>query len=69
MVDEFELQGLFNPYFVQVPDGYHTERIVRDEEPVAGPVRWDDPPTTVKWHLEPCRIPKFRTELRWEVVI
>ncbi len=68
-VDEIlQRHGLLVPEFVQVQDGFYTERIVLDAVPPAGPVS-EGPtfPETVAFHTErlPLPLPRYRTELVW----
>lgn len=70
--DFLRLNGLFEPMFVQAPDGFYTERLVIDTPITAGYVTEASDPmaaTVVEWHTEPCVEPKFKTELRWELEI
>lgn len=58
------------PEFVEVPDGHYTRKVTVPPEKIDAAVRsWDssDPIGyfTVDGDYEPCRIPKYRTELRW----
>ena len=64
MLAEIEV-GILEPYFVDVPDGHYTRRWVPDGLPEVGYFAEDAVPTTAAGHYEPCRIPRFRKELRY----
>lgn len=57
--------GLVEPFFAEVPDGHYTHRVVMDSLPTARFITEDEPPVLAEYHLEPCRIPRTRRELRW----
>ena len=57
--------GLVEPFFAEVPDGFYTHRVVMDSLPEVGYFTGDEPPVLADYHLEPCRIPRTRRELRW----
>lgn len=56
--------GILEPHFVRVPDGFYTRRVVLDRIEV-GMFHPDDPPTEAEWREEPCRVPRYRSELRY----
>ena len=61
--------GTLRPEFVQVPDGFYTKRVVLDELPAARFHEPDElPDPAPASHYEPCRLPRYRTELVWERV-
>lgn len=61
--------GLLVPEFVDEPDGFYNRRIVLDEPLVGATVLTEgsNPETAsvVRFHYEPCRIPKTKRVLRW----
>jgi hypothetical protein len=61
------LDGTLLPEFVKVQDGFYDRRIVLDSPLVVGfvPEGSTAVPIGMVWHYEPCRIPRYRTEVRW----
>lgn len=60
--------GTLEPYFVDIPDGHYTRRVVQEEIKICSFGSVDEivvPVETVEWRYEPCDIPRFRRELRY----
>ena len=62
--------GHLRPDIVKVQDGFYDRRIVLDSPIVVGPVPEHSvmPDGALAYHYEPCRIPRYRTELVWHRV-
>jgi hypothetical protein len=59
------LDGTLLPEFTRVPDGLYTTRVVFDGPGVARFVEPGDAPDAPAFQYEPCRVPRFRTDVRW----
>lgn len=61
------LDGTVVADFIDVQDGFYTQRIMLDELPVAGPVAEGPsvPGPPLAFHYEPCHMPRFLKQLIW----